>query len=470
MKLHHTVIFIFSVIALLAIVCATFPQPSLSVGGLTLHFPSIEKMLSITNNDTLRTAEQMLMEAEQSLSMTVADSAAQAQADSLAFYHKFFAESPMRIFCPNNNPEYLFSFFDALDNARSEGVHVMHYGDSQIEGDRISGYLRSTFQKRFGGMGPGFIPLYQPIAAMNVQQSLSDSVSMYYAGGMMGSRAQHNRYGAMAQMAQISTSDTVRMAIKSYRGKSFGKMIIFAGKVDSALTFSAASKVLHFMPSSQMLQQSINFKHPLGSIEANVCGVGEIYGIYLSGTNGVNVSNIPMRGSDGTFFSRIDKDAFKRMLNVVNTRLIIMEFGGNALPMISDTISADRWCKRFRAQVEHMRKMVPNAKILVIGPADMSVKVNGELQTHAMLPYLTQKMRQEVLAGGAAFWDMYAVMGGPQSMIAWVDHSPAWAATDYVHFTKKGADRISEVLCEAIDIYYSYRDYIKHTQQQRCTK
>ena len=40
-------------------------------------------------------------------------------------------------------------------------VRIMHYGDSQIEGDRISGRLRERLQKEFGGY-LDYLLLYQP--------------------------------------------------------------------------------------------------------------------------------------------------------------------------------------------------------------------------------------------------------------------------------------------------------------------
>ena len=39
-------------------------------------------------------------------------------------------------------------------------MRIMYYGDSQIEGDRITSYLRQTLRKGHGGTGPGlFLPL-----------------------------------------------------------------------------------------------------------------------------------------------------------------------------------------------------------------------------------------------------------------------------------------------------------------------
>ena len=191
-----------------------------------------------------------------------------------------------------------------------------------------------------------------------------------------------------------------------------------------------------------------------------MCGESDIYGISLDCDTGVSLTNIPMRGSDGTFFTRMDREPIRRMLDELNTRLVIMEFGGNALPMLKDSSSVTRYCRQFARQIDYMHEILPQAQILVIGPADMAIKKNGELQTHPLLPLLVDKMREETMAHDAAYWDMYGVMGGYNSMIAWVGHQPQWAAPDYIHFTVKGADRIANVLWQTIMIYYDYMCFI----------
>lgn len=464
MKLRYSILFILAVILMLAMISMFFPQPSLPVGGYELRFPSFDKMFSHSATaDSMASADEMLLAAETSLTMQVVDSAQQAREDSLAFYRNFFANSPTRICCPNDNdPEFFYPFFEALDNASSSFVHVMHYGDSQIEGDRITGYLRSMFQKRFGGAGPGLLPLRQPVSAMHVQQSLSDSVTMYYAGGMMGNRASDKRYGAMAQVAHVATRDTLVFSAKSRRGKDFKRVTVFACGADSALSVSIQDETQVFSPGYDFQSVIFDLGSRRNAFSMQLSGRGIVYGVNISDPNGVSVTNLPLRGSDGTFFSRIEPSAMKAMLHQLNTRMVIMEFGGNALPTISDSASVNRWCNFFKAQIGYVRRMLPQAAVLVIGPADMSTKVNGELQTHPMLPYLVQQMRTSTVEAGAAFWDMYSVMGGYNSMIAWVGHKPSWAASDYVHFTKRGADRISEVLWESLMVYYDYRDFISN--------
>lgn len=52
-------------------------------------------------------------------------------------------------------------FYEKLANAQKNDqlVRVLHYGDSQIEADRISGTLRENLQRKFGGSGVGLIPI-----------------------------------------------------------------------------------------------------------------------------------------------------------------------------------------------------------------------------------------------------------------------------------------------------------------------
>lgn len=59
-------------------------------------------------------------------------------------------------------------FFKALMECERSGKHlrILHYGDSQLEGDRISDYLRNRFQLRFGGFGPGLLLPLEPTASM----------------------------------------------------------------------------------------------------------------------------------------------------------------------------------------------------------------------------------------------------------------------------------------------------------------
>jgi len=144
------------------------------------------------------------------------------------------------------------------------------------------------------------------------------------------------------------------------------------------------------------------------------------------------------------------------MFKQLNVRLILLEFGGNTMPVIRDEKTIETYCKSLSKQIAYLKKICPEAKILLISPSDMTTKVNGKLSTYPYLPPLIEAMKEAALQNGAAFWNMYEAMGGHNSMIEWVRHSPALAASDYIHFTTKGTERIAALFCEALMVYYDY--------------
>lgn len=77
----------------------------------------------------------------------------------------------------------LNGFFKALyevENGSEKIIRILHYGDSQLEGDRISDYLRNKMQNRFGGYGPGIVlPIDVSHARVSVRQSESKDWEKY---------------------------------------------------------------------------------------------------------------------------------------------------------------------------------------------------------------------------------------------------------------------------------------------------
>jgi len=74
-------------------------------------------------------------------------------------------------------------FFEALytlEKGDSQLFRILHYGDSQLEGDRISDYLRNKLQLRFGGSGPGIIlPIDVSRSRVSIRQSESSDWRKY---------------------------------------------------------------------------------------------------------------------------------------------------------------------------------------------------------------------------------------------------------------------------------------------------
>ena len=107
-------------------------------------------------------------------------------------------------------------------------------------------------------------------------------------------------------------------------------------------------------------------------------------------------------------------------------------------------------------QITYLQEQAPEACILFIGPSDMSTTIQGKMQTYKHLPAFVDSLRTAVTDAGAAFWDMYAAMGGLNSMAQWVMQVPPLAGPDYVHFTPRGAEKMGDMLFDTLMLYYDY--------------
>jgi lysophospholipase L1-like esterase len=199
------------------------------------------------------------------------------------------------------------------------------------------------------------------------------------------------------------------------------------------------------------------WKLPYSTTNAHLSlsGRAEIYSIVAEGNYGIAVDNVPMRGSSGTLFHRIDPALLKASYTALHAKLIIMEYGGNLVP--GSNARNISWTKKLISrQIQAIRAANPEADILFVGPADMAKKENGTMQTYPSLHQVIQGLREVALENGAAYWDMHRVMGGDGSIIQWVTQNPPLAQKDYIHFSRSGAAHMGNLLFRSLKMHYDY--------------
>ena len=389
--------------------------------------------------------------------------------DSLQQYIEFSKSSPSAICYPNNKISYFDNFFLSIDSSKIQNkvIRIMHYGDSQIESDRISGYLRQELQEKFGGNGFGLIPAVQTIPSLTVSQTWIGNLQRYAIWSFGEEKAPHRRYGLMAQVVKVNGSGNIYIYANKQayeRAKEFSKVSLIFGK--NTGTFKAQLIADDEIISEEVVNKPVDivkvftWNLPIDAKKARIQikGTAEIYGIALDGESGVTVDNNPMRGASGTFFSRIDSLLMTRCYKEMNVGMIIMQFGGNMMPVLSSMEILENYTKSIAKELQYFKKVNPNAVLLYIGPSDMSRNIGGKMKTWRYLKELNTELKKVVLENGAAYWDMFEAMGGENSMPKWVKSTPPLAATDYVHFSSKGAKKISEMLFFALmNDYNAYK-------------
>lgn len=453
MSRQKILLFLLSVFAILAGVSLVFPQDGLSIGGSSLNFPDIKDIsASILKTETEESAlspEELLAQRMQSIR-----DAEQNRFDS------FIRESPARIWFPDDDVSLFDPVFRAFDNARTIPVRVLHYGDSQLEEDRITSTIRAGLQERFGGSGPGLLPFGRPYYTLCVSESSTADLNRWMVFGE-GSKRSDGRYGVMGQVSRIDTSVfTTVGAIKKNTTPSrrFRRLTVLAGNV-SSLNVKCGGKQQKLGPvndASGVGRLVFDLPDSSSSVRFSTWGSADIYGIQLDDTLGVSVDNIPMRGCSGTVFTRISSAQLKEYAEHDNVRLVILQFGGNAMPYRKTGKAISEYKESIEKQIRHIRSVMPRAAVLFIGPSDMSTNVKGKMQTYPHLPMMVDSLKAAANNAGAAYWDLYSAMGGDGSMVEWVKASPALAGSDYVHFTPRGAEAMGNMFVESLMLYYEY--------------
>lgn len=457
MKAYKILIFIFAILTTLGVVCYFYPADGIAIGKANVRFVSL--------NDVLTGGEPELPEVEIKKEDTIDYKyleACQTFEDSLEKMEVALVEREGNFYFPNDDVAYFDKVFAAMEAARGKGeiLRVLHYGDSQIEMDRISGDMRSFFQRQFGGGGPGMVPFTQTVASCAVNQSSSGNATLYTTYGE-GSRCNGN-YGIMAKCYRIAggayfNASATRNSSADARVKRFSDIKVLYN--NRAENFSAVLKANDRRDTCQGAALGIHccrwhLDSACTSLNITFNGSADIYGIMLDDGPGVAVDNIPMRGSAGDVFTKITDTLLTSCYKQANVGLIILQYGGNAVPSISSEKGVDYVCSNIEKQIRYLRRCYPRATLLFIGPSDMSTKRNGKLRTYPLLPKLIDKLKSTCLNNGVAFWDIYEVMGGENSMIAWVKNG--LAGPDYIHFTPAGARKVGKTLTNNFEAMYEY--------------
>ena len=344
---------------------------------------------------------------------------------------------------------------------------ILHYGDSKIEGDRITAYLRNGLQTLYGGTGPGYFPIKMPYGQRSIIEQTSGN---WYRYALFNAEQrknkdllQNNQYGLYANVCRFAPARGEAAGLKtasftispshSYYNKlsqytdvaiHYGNctapaiVTVFDGnteiKKDTLVSDGAyhAYKLKFSTTPKKLRVQFSSTKSP------------DFYGVTVGSGEGVQMDNIPTRGDSGFHFTRI-QDTYDAMSRELKPDIIIFQFGGNLVPYLTKNKVASS-VKRIITNMQWVQKRNPDALFLLIGPSDMLKR--STKTTYEILPELVAEMKKQTAENGFAFFSMYEAMGGKNSMKIWYDNR--MAASDLVHFSDKGTERMAQLLFQSL--------------------
>lgn len=447
MKRYQITLFILSAIAVLGAMCHFFPEEGLT---LTLKFPSLKEVMGEEEE------EQPEISVEEILAMSERNAEIAAEKDSLV---KFFNTSPTRFYTPNNDHSFFDPVFKELEKADSNRVRILHYGDSQLEEDRMTFVIRDTLQKMFGGDGQGMMPARNHYT-FSMAGSANGSITRYMIFAP-DRRCRGNKYGPFGDFVRLYGSARLNYRQsnrKDLRRRLFNEVTVVAGNTTGkGLSITVGDSTMRFPAGENLVRAVFSMPDSSDKVSINVSGTGDIYGVLMDTKNGVAVDNIPMRGCSGTIFTAMNADQLRTYYDEENVRLIFLQYGGNSVPVIKNSKQVSNYCATMRKQINQVQGLAPNAKVVLIGPSDMGRR------TWSMIPQLVDSLICTANSCGAAYWDIFGAMGGKYSMASWV--SKGLAASDYIHFSTKGSKLMASRIAESFKLYYEYYLWRKENEE-----
>ena len=396
-------------------------------------------------------------------------------------------EDRIQLHYPEAGPSVLNPLFAALESANNSAhpIRLMHYGDSQLEGDRITSYVRNKLQTQFGGNGPGLVAIAGLVPHFSVDRAISDNWIRYSVMAKKEPNMLHSRYGALSAFSRFTPilPDSIAPDTMLHTGsftmhpekRCYGKAQVWSTcklfygwhRTPMTMTMTVDGVMMStevVQPAERLLVREWRFETPPQEITVSMTGADspDVFGISLEGRRGVVMDNIAARGAAGYEFRKEDQDLLKAMYDKLDVKLLILQYGGNVLPYMKSTEEAEQYGRAIGAQIARFKRMIPGVCIIVIGPSDMSIKEGDLYVTRPYLEDVRDALKTNALAQGAVFWDMYEAMGGRNSMVSWVEAEPALAADDYTHFSPQGARKVGELFYSAL-----IADFAKYHQAQQ---
>jgi len=352
-----------------------------------------------------------------------------------------------------------------LDSMRYSGrkIRIMYFGDSQIEGDRITSYLRNSLRSINGGTGPGlFLPVMPVTYTKSFYVRASTNWRRYNYLSFKNGEIKHNELGPFmafcrylpdGKVSQGKVKSWIRISESVFADNfasdfEYLRIIYRNSQDDVEITVKADDNPLiaGTLKRSNVITE---YQCPLYSsenilIEFSGNTSPDIYGISIEGKTGLVVDNIPQRGSAGLEFTMVDGENLREAFGILKPDLVILHYGLNLATNIRNDYSY--YEKGLARQISLLHEVAPSAAVVVVGLTDMAYYEGEKVVAYPNIGKIISAQERAAEEAGAVFWNARAAMGGNSSIIRWFGMNPPLAKKDYVHFTDQGADTLASLM------------------------
>lgn len=316
----------------------------------------------------------------------------------------------------------LDAFFASLETVSDSLVHIWYYGDSQIEGDRITQDLRYLLQKNFGGSGQGLVP-FNDVASYRYLETECQGLNKYN----VFSHRKSNGFGFSGIKYLVKTGDSIaaQSSLKILSGLQFNKVYLLHDKDEKSVV-----RVLnHKKEETEVTLTGCKTLIYDGKCKALNIKFGQtttsFYGYLLEGQKGIQIDNCGIRGHSGDGLFSVGNSTLQQQAALLNTKLIVFHYGNNTIPYLKNEAHASQVGNAFYKLFVKFRKALPQVSILVVSGGDMGRIIDEKPEPYPYAAALAAEMEKAAEKAGCAFFDMCAMMQTNEGITGWVKQGKA---------------------------------------------
>jgi lysophospholipase L1-like esterase len=334
-------------------------------------------------------------------------------------------------------------------------TRILHYGDSHVAADLLTGALRRAFQSRFGNAGAGFILAGKPYTYYSRPGVTIQASGGWHVNGLSdASLPDDGRFG----LAGISFT-------AAERGESF-EITAPASRFDLYLLKQPGGGAVTISLDGVVCERSVSLASARSeaayvevsaatdashSLEVTIDKPGAVRALGVDvgrDTPGVVYDALGINGARMMRMLAWDWRILSSNLMRSDPDLIVIAYGSNEVG--DSDLNLNEYGNRFYALLTQLHEAVPRASLLVIAPPDRAVKMGSHWQTIDRLPALIATQRRAATRAGAAFFDLFHAMGGNGSITRWAALAEPLARHDHVHLTAAGYRTVADWVYQAM--------------------
>jgi lysophospholipase L1-like esterase len=336
-------------------------------------------------------------------------------------------------------------------------TRIIHYGDSMLTGDAITGAVRDLLQERFGDAGHGFVLAGRPwpwYMHRRVRHWGSNGWDVYRMTnnplldgcmGLGGVAFRSIRPGARFYVEPSDGGRVARFEMHYLAHPRGGRLRVQVNDDEPDVLDTRHDSI----ESRYHVVEVPDGQHRM-TVQNAGGGQVRVFGVSMERPGpGVRYDSLGVNGLHASNFARVDEEHLAEQIRHRDPHLIVVMLGTNE--SANRTMSLERHGEDYTAMLRRLRAGAPEASCLVMSPPDRAMRTaNGRPATYRIIPRIVARQREVAEAEGCAFFDTYETMGGEGSAARWRYRRPVLMGGDLTHPTDAGAEVIGRSLFESL--------------------